>query len=132
MKWFFLALLILAALVVLARFLWQRWRETRAQKEGVVVYATVIALEPVMVFRKPSPATKITMWLQEPGGERRVVSLSSRIPAGQKVDPGMMMPVVVDPRDGRKVYPAGEEAVKRVQLTGSREQRRQMRRQRMG
>lgn len=132
MKWFFLAVLIVAALVVVARFFWQRWRENKAQKEGVVVYATVIALEPVTVFRKPSAVTKITMWLQEPGGERRVVSMSSRIPAGQKVDPGMMMPVVVDLRNRQEVYPAGEEAAKRVQLTGSREQRRQMRRQRMG
>jgi hypothetical protein len=131
MKWFFLALLILAALVVAARFFWQRWRESKAQKEGLVVYATVTAMEPVMVFRKPSAVTKLTMWLQEPGGQRRVVSLSSRIPANMKAAPGMMLPVVVDLRDGTKVYPAGEEAMKRVQLTGSREQRRQMRKQRM-
>ena len=74
---------------------------------GVVVYATVVSIEPVTVFRKPSPVMKINMWIQEPGASRREVSLSSRIPAGQNVGPGVMLPVVVDPSDPKKIYPAG-------------------------
>jgi hypothetical protein len=72
---------------------------------------------------------KINMWIQEPGASRREVSLSSRIPAGQNVGPGVMLPVVIDPADPKKIYPAGPDAVKRVQLTGSRDMRRRMRQQ---
>jgi hypothetical protein len=73
---------------------------------------------------------KVTLWLQEPDGARREVSLTSRIPEGQKVEPGMMLPVVIDPSDPKKVYPANADAMKRIQLTGSREQRRRMKKQR--
>jgi hypothetical protein len=55
--------------------------------------------------------------------------LNSRIPAGQRITAGVMLPVVIDPADPKRIYPAGPEAMKRVQLTGSREQRRQMKRQ---
>jgi hypothetical protein len=123
--------IVLALIVVAARYFWQLRMQTRAQKEGMVLYATVISLEPVTVFGKPTPAMKIRLWLQEPDKTRREVSLSSRIPAGQTISPGMMLPIVVDPKDPSKVMPASAEAMKRVQLTGSREQRRQMRKQGM-
>jgi hypothetical protein len=123
--------IVLALAVVAARYFWQLRMQTRAQKDGLVLYATVISLEPVTVFGKPTPAMKIKLWLQEPGQSRREVSLSSRIPAGQTISPGMMLPIVVDPKDPSKVMPASAEAMKRVQLTGSREQRRQMRKQGM-
>jgi hypothetical protein len=123
--------IVLALAVVAARYFWQLRMQTRAQKEGMVLYATVISLEPVTVFGKPTPAMKIKLWLTEPDKTRREVSLTSRIPAGQTISPGMMLPIVVDPSDPKKVMPASAEAMKRVQLTGSREQRRQMRKQGM-
>jgi hypothetical protein len=131
MKIAFLVILILAACVPLVRFLLQRSREKKAQAQGLVLYATVISLTPVKVFGKPSPVMKILMWVQQPGGDRREVSLSSRIAAGQNVAPGVMLPIVVDPTDAKKVYPASPEAMKRVVLTGSREQRRMMKKQGM-
>jgi hypothetical protein len=115
--------IVLALAVVAARYFWQLRMQTRAQKEGMVLYATV--------FGKPTPAMKIKLWLTEPDKTRREVSLTSRIPAGQTISPGMMLPIVVDPSDPKKVMPASAEAMKRVQLTGSREQRRQMRKQGM-
>jgi hypothetical protein len=124
---FLIGLAVLLAGIAIRYFL-LRQREKRAQREGVAVYATVVGIEPETFLGKPSPAFKIRMWIQEPGAERREVSFSTRIPVGQKVDPGMMMPVVVDPSNPKRIYPAGPDAVKRVQYTGSREQRRQMRR----
>lgn len=110
----------------LTYFLLQLWRQKRAQKKGVVVYATVSTLEPVKVFGKYSEMMKITMWLQEPEKERRAVTLRSRIAPGQEIAPGMMLAVVVDPNDPKKVYPASEEAAKRIQYTGPRRERRMM------
>jgi len=120
---------ILGFLVVatpIGLYLWQRLRQSRAEKKGVVVYATVVSIEPVKVFGKYSEMMKITMWLQEPGKERREVTLRSRIAAGQKIEPGVMLAVVVDPSDPKRIYPAGEEASKRVVMTGPRRERRQM------
>jgi hypothetical protein len=129
MRIVFWLLPILVLIGIGVRFWLQRQREQKAQKNGIVVYATVLSIEPVTVFRKPSPVMKINMWIQEPGASRREVSLSSRIPAGQNVGPGVMLPVVIDPADPKKIYPAGPDAVKRVQLTGSRDMRRRMRQQ---
>ncbi len=128
--WFWLPLVLLAAFPIV-RFLLQRRREARTQRDGVVVYATVISMEPVKVFGKPTPAMKIHLWLQEPGGKRREVSLTSRIPEGQNVVAGVMLPVVIDPTDPQRISPATPESMKRIHLTGSREQRRQMRKQGM-
>jgi len=128
--WFWLLPLAVMAGVV-GWFFLQRWREAKLQREGMVLYATVISLEPVTVFRKPSPVTKINLWVQEPGGLRRDVSISTRIPAGQKFVPGVMLPVVIDRSNPKRVIPANEESVKRAQLTGSREQRRRMKSQGM-
>jgi hypothetical protein len=129
MKIWFWLLPVVVLIGIAVRFLLQRRREQKAQKDGVVVYATVVSLEPVTVFGKPSPVMKINMWIQEPGAGRREVSLSSRIPAGQNVGPGVMLPVVVDPGDPKRIYPAGPDAVKRVQRTGSRDIRRRMQKQ---
>jgi hypothetical protein len=127
--WFWLPLVVLI-LIPIVRFLLQKMRETNAQKNGTALYATMIAIEPVKVFGKVSPAMKIRLWIQEPGAPaRREVTLTSRIPEGQRVQAGMMLPVVVDPKDPKKIYPANAESMKRMQLTGSREQRRQMKKQ---
>jgi len=128
--WFWIPL-ILIALVPIVRFLLQRLREAQAQKKGIAVYATMISLEPVKVFGRVSQVMKVNLWVQEPGAERRQVSLTSRIPEGQKIETGMMLPVVIDPANPKRVYPASADAMKRIQLTGSREQRRQMRKQKM-
>jgi len=128
--WFWLGLVVIIAIPVV-RFLLQRLRENRAQKEGTVLYAMVKSLEPVKVFGKITPAMKIHLFVQEPDGTKRDVSISTRIPEGQTVSPGMMLPIVIDPKDPKRVSPATAEAMKRVQLTGSREQRRMMRKQRM-
>ncbi len=128
--WFWLPLVLLG-LVPVVRFLLQRLQESRAQKKGVAVYATMISLEPVKVFGKLTQAMKVNLWVQEPSGERRQVSLTSRIPEGQKIEVGMMLPVVIDPTNPKRVYPAGADALKRIQLTGSRETRRRMKKQRM-
>jgi hypothetical protein len=74
---------------------------------------------------------KINLFVQEPDGTKRDVSISTRIPEGQTVSPGMMLPIVIDTKDPKRVSPATPEAMKRVQLTGSREQRRMMRKQKM-
>jgi hypothetical protein len=128
--WFWLGLVVIIAIPVV-RFLLQRLRENRMQKEGTVLYAMVKSLEPVKVFGKITPAMKIYLFVQEPDGTKRDVSISTRIPEGQTVSPGMMLPIVIDPKDPKRVSPATPEAMKRVQLTGSREQRRMMKKQRM-
>ena len=126
--WFWLPLVILV-LIPIVRFLLQKMNESNAQKNGNALYATMISMEPVKVFGKVSPAMKIRLWIQEPGESRREVTLTSRIPEGQRIQAGMMLPVVVDPKDPKKIYPANAESMKRMQLTGSREQRRQMKKQ---
>ena len=84
--------------VPIAMFLIQRWRAKRADREGVVVYATVVSLEPVKVFGKPTEMMKIVMWVQEPNSTTgREVSLRSRVAAGQEVGPGAKLCVVIDP-----------------------------------
>jgi hypothetical protein len=126
--WFWLPLVALV-LIPIVRFLLQKMNESNAQKNGIALYATMISMEPVKVFGKVSPAMKIKLAIQEPGASRREVTLTSRIPEGQRIQAGMMLPVVVDPKDPKKVYPANAESMKRMQLTGSREQRRQMKKQ---
>jgi hypothetical protein len=128
--WFWVGLVVIIAIPIV-RFLLQRLRENRMQKEGTVLYAMVRSLEPVKVFGKITPAMKIHLFVQEPDGTKRDVSISTRIPEGQTVSPGMMLPIVIDPKDPKRVSPATPEAMKRVQLTGSREQRRMMKKQRM-
>jgi len=123
-------LIFLAALTPVGLYFYQRWRQRRADRKGMALYATVVSIEGVRRFGKELPVKKITMWLQEPGGERRTVTLSTQIPAGQVITSGMLIPVVIDPKDPKRVYPAGEDAVKRVVLTGPRRDRRQMKKQR--
>lgn len=121
----------LAAASPLLYFLWQRWRASRAEKSGTVMYATVRSYEAMKAFGKVSDVLRFKLWLQETGTTGREVKLESRVPAGQKIEVGMMLPVVIDPKDPNKVYPASAEAMKRVQHTGSRAMRRQMKKQKM-
>ena len=132
MKTVIWTLIFLAACTPPLLYFFRRWQQKQAEKKGVVVYATVISIAAVKRFGKELPVKKITMWLQEPGMERRTVVLQTQIPAGQSVVPGMMIPVAVDPKKPERVYPAGEDAVKRLVLTGPRRDRRQMKKQRPG
>ncbi len=69
---------------------------------------------------------KITLRVQEPDSSPREVSIRSRIDPKQKFVPGAMLPVAIDPKDPKRVYPASPESAKRAIVTGSRQQRRIM------
>ncbi len=120
-----------AAVSPLLWFLFQKLLASRAEKNGVAMYATVTGFEPVKAFGRPSEIVKIKLWLQESGQTGRELSLKTRVPPGQKIQNGMMLPIVFDPKTPNRVYPAGPDAMKRMKLTGSREQRRQMKKQKM-
>jgi hypothetical protein len=130
MKTVIWSLIFLAALTPVGLYFYQRWRQRRADRKGLALYATVVSIEGVRRFGRDLPVKKITMWLQEPERERRTVTLSTQIPAGQTITPGMLIPVVIDPKNPQRVYPASEESVKRVVLTGPRRDRRQLKKQR--
>jgi len=119
---------ILVALgIPVAMYFIQRARQQKIDRSGVVLYASVIAMEPMKVFGKVTPdMVKMTLWLQEPDKEAREVMLKTRIPANQKIEAGMRIPVVVDPKNPKRVFPATEESVKRIVLTGPRRERRIM------
>jgi len=121
----------LAAVSPLLWFLFQKLLASRAEKNGVAMYATVTGFEPVKAFGRESEIVKIKLWLQESGHTGRELTLKTRVPPGQKIQSGMMLPIVFDPKTPDRVYPAGPDAMKRMKLTGSREQRRQMKKQKM-
>src|SRR6202034_3556168 len=97
-------LLLVLAVVSLTNFLIQRMREKKAQSDGLVLYATLVSTEPVRYFGK-------------------AVNMRSRVDPGQKLVIGAVLPVAVDPKDPRRVYPASPEAAKRALVTGSRKER---------
>ncbi|HEY4008825.1 MAG TPA: hypothetical protein VGM11_01655 [Acidobacteriaceae bacterium] len=115
----------------LIMFFLERRRQKIADKEGVVVYATFLSSEPIKFFGKPQPdVEKITLRIQEPGKtESREVVLKTRVQPGQNMSPGMRVPVVIDPKNPKRVYPASEESAKRAVATGSRLERRVMQQQ---
>lgn len=104
----------------------QRRREQAAQKDGLVVYATLLSTSPVKGFSKINQMRKIVLRIQEPNGSPREVSIRTRVEPGQKFTAGTMLPVVIDSKDPKRVYPATPESAKRVVLTGSRQERRIM------
>jgi hypothetical protein len=112
-------------------FLLERRRQKKADREGVVVYATFLSSEPIKFFGRPqTDVEKITLRVQEPGStETREVVIKTRTQPGQRMSPGMRVPVVIDPKDPKRVYPASEESAKRAVATGSRLERRVMQQQ---
>ena len=120
-------IIFIAAATPAVLYFYQRWRQQRAEREGVVVYATVVSVEPLTRFGKRLPMAKIVMWVQEPDQRSREVTLRSRIEPDQKIDAGVRLVVVIDPKNPKRVYPAGPVAAERVVFTGSRSERRQMR-----
>lgn len=121
-------LFLVLALVAAVRYFLERRREQKAQREGVAVYASVVSVEPVRGFAKlQQPIKKITLRLQEPGTTApRDVVIRTRVDPNQKLTSEMRLPVVIDPTNPKRVYPANPEATKRVVITGSRVERRQM------
>ncbi len=127
--WIVLGVVVLAlATNALVTYLLQKRRQQRAEKDGVVLYATVVSANDVGGLMKYAEMKKVVLRLQDPGTTApREVSLRTRLPKGQKITPGMRIPVIVDPKKQERVYPASEEAAKRVVMTGSRLERRHMR-----
>lgn len=119
-------LIFVAAATPAVLYFYQRWRQTKAEREGLALYATVVSVTPIKRFGKQLPMAKIVMWLQEPDKSSRQVTISSRIEPGQKIEPGVRLVIVVDPKNPKRIYPAGPEAARRVVATGSRSERRQM------
>ena len=132
--WIVLAVLVLGfAAYALVNYLLQRRRQERAQREGVVVYATVLSIEAIGGLAKQLALKKIVLRVQEPGDAvPREVTLRTRIDEKQKIMPGLKLAVAVDPTDPKRIYPAGPDAAKRLVLTGSREERRQLKAQASG
>ena len=112
-------------------FLIERHRQKKYDREGVVVYATFISSEPVKFFGRPqTDVEKVTLRVQEPGStETRDVVIKTRTQPGQIMSAGMRVPVVLDPKNPKRVYPASEQAAKRAVATGSRLERRVMQQQ---
>ena len=114
------------AIVAAINYFRQKRRQQFAEREGVVVYATVVSAEPVGGWAKQLDMKKITLRVQEPNGDPREVTLRTRTAPGQQITAGVRLVVVVDPKDAKRVYPASPEAAKRVVVTGSRMERRLM------
>jgi hypothetical protein len=115
-------------LFAVARYFYERRRQSKIEETGTVLYGILVSTAPVKVFgRLQADFAKITLRIQEPGStESREVSMSTRIPANQRLEIGMRIPVVLDPKNAKRVYPAGAEAAKRAVMTGSRDERRMM------
>lgn len=131
--WIVLAIAVAGLLInALVAYLLQRKRSERAMTEGVVVYATVVSVTDVGGWAKYAQMKRIVLRVQEPKvNAPRDVTLKSRLPPNQTLSSGMKVPVAIDPKDAKRVYPATPAAVKRITLTGSRQERRMMRAQGM-
>ena len=96
-----LALFLAFIIWRVAAFLIERQRQKKADREGVVVYATFVSSEPIKFFGRPqTDVEKITLRVQEPGStEAREVVIKSRTQPGQRMSAGMRVPVVLDPKN---------------------------------
>ena len=126
--WIVLAILVVAfATFALVNYLLQRRRQQRAEREGTVVYATLLSVEPMTGLAKYAQMQKIALRVQEPGDNTpREVTIRTRSAPGQKLSPGMKIAVILDPTNPKRVFPASPEAAKRAVVTGSRQERRLM------
>ncbi len=131
--WIILAIVVAGLLInALVAYLMQKKRTERAMAEGVVVYATVVSVENVGGWAKYAEMKKIVLRVQDTkAAAPREVTLKSRLPPNQKLVFGMKVPVAIDPKNPKRVYPATPAAVKRITLTGSRQERRMMKQQGM-
>lgn len=69
---------------------------------------------------------KIVLRVQEPDSSPREVTIRTGVEPGQKFQAGAKIPVAIDPKNPKRVYPATPESAKRAVLTGSRQERRIM------
>lgn len=131
--WIILAIVVAGLLInALVAYLMQKKRTERAMTEGVVVYATVVSVDNVGGWAKYAEMKKIVLRVQDTKAAiPRDVTLKSRLPPNQKLVFGMKVPVAIDPKNPQRVYPATPAAVKRITLTGSRQERRMMKQQGM-
>ena len=127
--WIVLAVIVLGlAINAGVTYLLHKRRQQRVERDGIVVYATLVSAKTLGGLLKYADMQKVTLRIQDPGSKAsREVSLRTRMPAGQKITPGMRIPVVIDPTKPERVYPASTEAAKRAVVTGSRLERRHMR-----
>ncbi len=127
--WIVLAVIVLGlAINALVMYLLQKRRQQRAEKDGLVLYATVVSAAPLGGVLKYADMKKVVLRIQDPGTNTpREVSLRTRLPAGQEISYGMRLAVILDPTNKERVYPASPEAAKRVVVTGTRLERRHMR-----
>ena len=136
MKIFLIILAVIAvglATTALVNYLLQRRSQNRAQSDGVVIYAVVLSAGALGGWAKHLDMKKIVLRLQEPGEAfAREVTLRTRLAPNQKVVPGLRFAVAIDPQNPKRIYPASPEAAKRLVLTGSRQERRQLKAQASG
>ncbi len=124
-----LALLVVGGIISLVNYLRQRRAQQRAERTGLVLYASILSVEPVGGLVKPLNIHNIRLSIVEPNQAAREVTLRSRLPAGQKLGTNQRLIVIVDPVKPDRVYPATPEAAKRVTFTGSRTEQKLMKAQ---
>lgn len=121
-----LAIVFGLAISAAVNYLRQRRAQQRAEREGLVLYATVLSSEPVGGIAKYLDMQKMTLQIQEPNKAPREVTLSTRTQKSQKITRGNRLIVIVDPVNPDRIYPATAEAAKRVTLTGSKQEKKLM------
>ena len=124
-----LAVFLAWGIFALVNYLRQRRAQQRAEREGLVLYASVLSAEPVGGLVKALNIHKIRLSITEPNAAPREVTLRSRLPAGQKIGKNQRLIVIVDPVKPDLIYPATPEAAKRVTFTGSRTEQKLVRAQ---
>jgi hypothetical protein len=126
--WIALITIAVVLIVMAVRYFYEQRRQRKIDETGTVVYATLISSEPTKVFgRIQADFAKIRLKVQTPGeAEAREVTMSTRVPANQRLQVGMKIPVVLDAKNLKRVYPASEAAARRAVMTGSRDERRMM------
>lgn len=121
-----LAVAVTLATVATINYLRQRQAGKRAERDGLVLYGTVLSSAPVGGLAKYLDMQKISLQIQEPGKAPRTVTLNTRTQPGQKITAGNRLIVIVDPTKPDRIYPATPEAAKRVTLTGSKQEKKLM------
>lgn len=118
--------IVVLAIAAAINYFRQKRRQQLAEREGVVVYATVVSADKIGGWAKHLDMKKLVLRIQEPDANPREVSLRTRTQPGQQINAGMRLVVIVDPKNAERIYPATPEAAKRVVITGSRQERRIM------
>ena len=83
------------ALVALFNYLRKRRHQQKADREGLVLYATVLASAPIGGLAKYVDMQKIDLRIQEPDKAPREVTLRTRTAPGQRVSANTMLIIAV-------------------------------------